>query len=159
MNLTVEYFKEKRKDILINSELVPASVGLLNQPALNAAIVNKHGIDLSVEHRQEFRKQGYAVRVNYSYATNRIAYYAQPDYKGREWQARAGTEVGSIYGYTAIGFFKNNDDIAKSPSQSVFGTVQPGDIKYKDLNGDGIINSLMRVTCQESAVNLLLFWG
>lgn len=142
LNMTVEYFREKRNDILINSELVPATVGLLNQPALNAAIVNKKGIDLSVEHRHEFRKQGYAVRVNYSYATNKIAYYAQPDYKGREWQARAGSEVGSIYGYTAIGFFKSADDIAKSPSQSVFGNVQPGDIKYKDINGDGIINSL-----------------
>lgn len=142
LNLTAEYFQERRENILVYSELIPASVGLANAPALNAATVNKHGFDVSVEHRKEFTKQGYAVRINYSYVKNKIAYYAQPAFTGREWQARAGTEIGSIYGYTAIGLFRDSADIAKSPSQSVFGNTRPGDIKYKDINGDGIINTV-----------------
>ncbi|WP_315823277.1 TonB-dependent receptor domain-containing protein [Paraflavitalea speifideaquila] len=153
LNLTVEYFRERRQDILITSELVPAAIGLFNAPALNAAIVNKSGIDLSVEHRKEFKKQGYSIRVNYSFVKNKVIDYRQPEYKGREWQRRTGTEVGSIYGYTAIGLFRDEDDIAKSPSQSVFGMTKPGDIKYKDLNGDGLINSLDAGFCLEKGTS------
>lgn len=142
LNLTVEYFSERRQDILITSELVPAAIGLFNAPALNAAIVNKSGIDLSAEHRKEFKKQGYSIRINYSFVKNKIIEYRQPEYKGREWQSRVGSEVGSIYGFTAIGLFRDEADISKSPSQSVFGITKPGDIKYKDLNGDDLINSL-----------------
>lgn len=142
LSITADYFKNHRTNILLTSQLIPATLGLINIPPTNGGVVDNHGYEISLEHRKEFRNQGYAIRFNASYARNKITYYAEPPYTGREWQAKTGTEVGGQYGYTALGLFRSADDVAKSPDQSFFGQVQPGDIRYKDLNGDGTINSL-----------------
>ncbi len=142
LSFTADYFWDHRTNILLTSQLIPATLGLVNIPPTNGGIVDNHGYEVAVEHRQEFGKQGYSIRLNASYARNKIVYYAEPPYTGREWQAVTGTEVGEQYGYTALGLFRSNQDVAGSPDQSYFGAVQPGDVKYKDLNKDGIINSL-----------------
>lgn len=142
LSITADYFWNHRNNILLTSLLIPATLGLIDIPPTNGGIINNHGFEISLEHRKEFGKQGYAIRFNASYARNKIIYYAEPDFTGREWQAKTGTQIWQHYGYTALGFFRDADDVANSPDQSFFGQVQPGDIKYKDLNGDGIINSL-----------------
>ena len=142
LSVTADYFWNHRNNILLISKLIPATLGFIDIPPTNGGVINNHGFEISVEHKKEFTNQGYSVRLNASYAKNKIEYYAEPDFPGREWQAVTGTEIGQHYGYTALGFFKDASDISSSPDQSFFGQVQPGDIKYKDLNGDGIINSL-----------------
>jgi len=143
LTVSADVFKERRNDILATSQLIPGFIGLPQIPAVNAGITDNRGYEISLTHRNEFgKKQGYSITINYAYARNKILFYAQPDYPGREWQALKGTSINEIYGYTAIGLFKSQDDIDKSPSQSSLGVTKPGDIKYKDLNGDGIINSL-----------------
>lgn len=142
LSVTADYFWNHRTNILLNSQLIPADIGLVNVPPTNGGIINNRGFEFSIEHRKEFGKQGYDIRFNASYAQNKIVYYAEPSYTGREWQAKTGTIINQHQGYTALGLFKSDDDIASSPDQSFFGTVKPGDIKYKDLNGDGVINSL-----------------
>lgn len=142
ISVTADYFWYHRTNILLTSQLIPATLGLVNIPPTNGGIVDNHGFEVAVEHRKEFGKQGYSIRLNASYARNKIRYYAEPPYTGREWQAVTGTEVGEQYGYTSLGLFRNDQDVAGSPDQSYFGRVQPGDVKYKDLNKDGIINSL-----------------
>lgn len=142
LSITADYFWNHRNNILLTSLLVPATLGLIDIPPTNGGIINNHGFEVSLEHRKDFGNQGYFVRFNGSYAQNKIIYYAEPDFTGREWQAVTGTQIMQHNGYTALGFFKSAEDIANSPDQSFFGQVQPGDIKYKDLNGDNIINSL-----------------
>lgn len=142
LTVTADYFRNHRTNILLTSQLIPATLGLINVPPVNGGIVNNHGYEVSLEHKKNFGKQGYDIRFNYSYSRSKIVYYAEPPFPGREWQARTGTEVEEQYLYTAVGLFKDAQDIAKSPDQSGFGAIQPGDIKYKDLNGDGVINSL-----------------
>ena len=61
------------------------------------------------------------------------------EYAPYEWMKATGRPVGQIFGYEAIGFFKDEQDIANSPKQNM-STVKPGDIKFKDLNGDKIID-------------------
>ncbi len=142
LSLTADYFWDHRTNILLTSQLIPATLGLINIPPTNGGIVDNHGYEISIEHKKEFKKQGYSIRLNASYARNKIKYYAEPPYTGREWQAVTGTEVGEQYGYTSPGLFKSAQDVSKSPDQSYFGPTQAGDIKYKDLNKDGTINSL-----------------
>jgi TonB-linked SusC/RagA family outer membrane protein len=143
LSVTADLFRERRTNILATSQLIPSFIGLPEIPAVNAGITENKGYEVSVTHRQEFnKKHGYSVTVNYAYAHNKILFYAQPEYPGREWQALKGTSINEIYGYTALGFFKSQADIDNSPSQSSFGVIKPGDVKYKDLNGDGVINSL-----------------
>lgn len=142
LTLTADYFWNHRTNILLTSQLIPETLGLIDIPPTNGGIIDNHGYELSLEHRKEFGHQGYGIRFNASYAKNRIVYYAEPAYTGREWQATTGTRIHQHYGYTAIGLFRDAEDVANSPDQSYFGTVQPGDIKYKDLNGDHKIDGL-----------------
>lgn len=142
LSITADYFWNHRSNILLTSQLIPAALGLTDVPPTNGGIINNRGFEFSIEHRKDFGKQGYDIRFNASYAKNIIEYYAEPDYPGREWQAKTGTQIGQHYGYTALGLFRDAADVEASPDQSYFGPVQPGDIKYKDLNGDGAINSL-----------------
>jgi TonB-linked SusC/RagA family outer membrane protein len=143
ISLSADVFKERRTNILATSQLIPGFIGLPQVPTVNAGITENKGYEISLTHRKEInKKQGYNITINYAYAHNKILFYAQPDYPGREWQALKGTSINEIYGYTTIGLFKSQADIDNSPSQSSLGVIKPGDIKYKDLNGDGIINSL-----------------
>ncbi len=142
LTITGDYFWNHRTNILLLSQLIPATLGLINVPPVNGGVIDNHGYEIQLEHRRNFGNQGYDIRFNASFAQNKILNYAEPYYKGREWQARTGTQIGEQYGYTALGLFKDAKDIAESPDQSGFGAIQPGDIKYKDLNGDGVINSL-----------------
>jgi hypothetical protein len=142
-SLSADVFKERRNNILATSQLIPAFIGLPQIPAVNAGITDNRGYEISLTHKHDFgNKQGYSITINYAYAANKILFYAQPDYPGREWQALKGTSINEIYGYTSLGLFKSQQDIDNSPSQSSLGVIKPGDIKYKDLNGDGVINSL-----------------
>lgn len=143
LTLTADVFREHRTDILTSAQqLTPQFAGLVYYPSVNAGIVNNEGFELSATHKHNFNnKQGYTITVNFSHQHNKIIYDAVPDYPGREWQNPTGTSIGNLYGYTAIGLFKSQTDVANSPSQTGFGPVLPGDIKYKDLNGDGVINS------------------
>ncbi|PZP48605.1 MAG: hypothetical protein DI598_09835 [Pseudopedobacter saltans] len=142
LSITADYFWNHRTNILLTSKLIPSDIGIANIPPTNGGVINNKGYEFSIEHRKNFGKQGYAIRFNASYATNKIVYYAEPKYTGREWQAVTGTKIGQHYGYISEGFFKSADDILVSPNQSYFGAIQPGDIKYRDLNGDGVINNL-----------------
>ncbi len=143
LTLTADVFSEHRTDILTTSQqLTPQFAGLVYYPSVNAGIVNNDGYELSVTHRHNFnKKQGYSISVNFAHQHNKIIYDAVPDYPGREWQNPTGTSIGNLYGYTALGLFTSQTEINNSPSQSGFGPVLPGDIKYKDLNGDGVITS------------------
>lgn len=80
-------------------------------------------------------------RFNYSYSRNKYVYVDEPDYP-YIWQTRTGKPLSSTYGYVAEGLFRDEAEIKASPDQSLFGsTIMPGDIKYRDINGDGSITS------------------
>jgi TonB-linked SusC/RagA family outer membrane protein len=141
IHFTGDIFSERRTDILTPAKTIPSLVGIASVPSINAGIVVNRGFEAEVSWRKPIAAHQLFFRFNYSYARNKIVYSAEPDFKGREWQAQRGHMVNEAYGLTALGLFKDADDIAKSPKQS-FGNAKPGDIKYKDMNGDGVINDL-----------------
>ena len=79
------------------------------------------------------------VRGNFTYSKNEIL---EKDEENTvyPYQTEAGYRVNQAKGLIALGLFKDYDDIRNSPQQTAWGKVQPGDIKYKDVNGDGVIN-------------------
>ena len=81
------------------------------------------------------------LRFNLTYNKNKYIYKDEPDYP-YVWQSETGKPLSNTIGYIAEGLFKDQADIEMSPSQDELGsTVMPGDIKYRDVNGDGKINS------------------
>ncbi|MGJ1411547.1 SusC/RagA family TonB-linked outer membrane protein [Sphingobacterium thalpophilum] len=142
---TGDIFKERRKDIFttssrISSALLGIPAGLL--PTVNAGVVENRGFELDLRHSLRISKDfSYFLRANYTYAKNKILDYLEEPSSDRPWQTRKGRQLTDIQTYISEGYFKDRDDIANSPSQSFFGVAQPGDIKYRDINGDEKIDS------------------
>ena len=138
--MTVDVFRERRSDILITRGTVPAILGVAdaNLPPANMGIVVNKGFEIELTHRNRIGSVTYFIKANGSYARNKIVFkdeVSQP----YDYLRQTGHPVGQYFGLTALGFFKNQDEINKSPVQ--FGTVIPGDLKYKDLNHDGVIDA------------------
>lgn len=140
LRFTGDIFYEHRTNILTMPLTIPDLAGVEAFPLINAGIVDNKGFELELEYRKNFRDASLFAVANFSYARNKIIDMTEPDYIGREWRENEGRRVGEMWGLTAIGLFESEEDIANSPKQ-MYGAVQPGDIKYKDLNNDNIINS------------------
>lgn len=141
IHLIVDVFHERRTDILCTPGTIPSTIGITSLPSINAGIVENKGFEIELEHRKNFRNWGYAIKGNFSYATNKIITADEPAYVDKPWQRRAGRHIDEMYGYVAEGLFQSWDEI-NDPEvpKTTASNLQPGDIRYKDLNGDGVIN-------------------
>ena len=140
LKISADYFKEKREGIFLQRQSIPVYVGLSTKPWVNIGKMRNSGVDASLEYHQTIGQDLHlTVRGNFTYARNMIVDQDQPDYKylymNRTGQARYQT-----FGLVAAGLFRDQADIDAWPKQS-FGDVEPGDIKYLDLNGDGVVDS------------------
>jgi len=140
VGLNADLFSEYRYEQLIASGTVPGIIGAAqaNLPLLNAGKVENKGLELELTHNNNIGKVNYFLNANFSFARNKIVYMDETP-PAHPWLAKTGRPIGQQYGYTWIGFFKDADDIANSPTQ--FGHVIPGDLKYEDLSGDGVIDA------------------
>ncbi|MCI0920323.1 SusC/RagA family TonB-linked outer membrane protein [Sphingobacterium rhinopitheci] len=136
LTITADYFYRKTDDILLQLD-IPKALGLSN-PYQNAGVVENKGWDIAVAYRNVLGDLKYNIAVNLSDVKNNIL-----DMKGVLRTGltvnHEGNPIGSLYGYEALGYFQSDSEIASAAKQ--FGVVAPGDIKYKDQNGDGVINS------------------
>ncbi|HYH56281.1 MAG TPA: TonB-dependent receptor, partial [Anseongella sp.] len=137
LSLTVDYFNDIRYDQLVFRGSVPSILGVGFSPT-NVARVRNRGWDGQVSYRNNIGQVQYNVTGVFSFAQNKILFRdeAVPRYP---WLAETGHPIGQTFGYTWIGFYEDEADVAESAKPDISG-VQPGDLKYKDLNGDGIIN-------------------
>jgi TonB-linked SusC/RagA family outer membrane protein len=140
-NLTLEtdLFQEDRTGVYRQRGDVPGSVGLLSLPYANLGEVMNRGIDGTVTFNKRVGKDwvfGLKGNITYNNAIDVNDANAPWPYP---WQQRIGRPIGQRFGYTALGLFTSAADVANSPYQT--GVNKPGDIKYKDLNGDGKIDS------------------
>ena len=135
-----DYFREKRTNILMDRASIPSTMGLQSSIRANVGEASSHGYEVSVDVNHSF-SGGYWLsgRFNVTYASGRYDKYEEPEYD-YEWLSMEGTLLNQHRGLIAERLFIDEADIANSPEQT-FGEVMPGDIKYKDINEDGIINS------------------
>lgn len=144
VEFTVDIYKDKRDGIFQTRVQIPDYVGLTNNPFGNVGEMVNWGSDGNITFNHQINKDmSFTLRANYTLANNKIANWEQI-YNLYPYQDLTGVPNGLKRGYQAIGLFKDADDIKYSPKQN-FGEVKPGDIKYKDINGDGVVNSNDRV--------------
>lgn len=140
---TVDYFHEQRDGIYMERQYLPSMVGVTSNPKANVGSVLSKGFDGNFAYRQKVGDVNFTLRGNITYSKNEIL---EKDEENAvyPYQMESGYRVNQAKGLIALGLFKDYDDIRNSPRQD-FGTVQPGDIKYKDVNGDGVVNDGDRV--------------
>jgi TonB-linked SusC/RagA family outer membrane protein len=139
----LDFFDEDRTGIYMARNFLPGIVGLESTPKANVGAVRSRGFDGRLELRQTLGEVNLTVRSNITYSKSEIM---EKDEQNNvyPYQNEQGYRVEQAKGLVAMGLFENYDDIRNSPRQT-FGTYQPGDIKYKDVNGDGIIDDGDRV--------------
>lgn len=139
LEVIADYFDNYRYDILTTRGTVPNYSGI-SLPPMNVGRVSNKGYELDVTHRHKIGNVDYFLKGNFSFAKNKVLYRDEPKNSANPLLAQTGRPIGQIYGYTFDGFYYDQADIDKSP-EVVGKTVQPGDIKFKDINGDGQIDS------------------
>lgn len=137
ISLDVDYFHERRTDILVQRKSLPAITGTNSQPFANMGEMTNQGVETTAEFNSKIGPVGYRIYGNWSFTRNKII--EQDEAKKKEaYRMRTGHRYGQQFGLIALGLFADQQDIDTSPVQK-FGTVRPGDVKYQDLNGDGEI--------------------
>jgi len=141
--LTLDYFDEKRDGIYMVRSYLPDMVGIQGQnPSANVGSVKNNGFDGNFKLDQKVADVALQIRGNFTYSKNEIT-EADEMINRYPYLRRTGFRVDQAKGLIALGLFKDYDDIRNSPRQD-FGDqrdIMPGDIKYKDVNGDGIVNN------------------
>jgi TonB-linked SusC/RagA family outer membrane protein len=141
--LTIDYFNEKREGIYMYRNYLPYMVGIqFVAPAANVGSVKTQGYDGNFKFDQKIGEVELQMRGNFTYSKNEIT-EADEMVNRYPYLRRTGYRVDQAKGLIALGLFKDYDDIRNSPRQDFADSrdVMPGDIKYKDVNGDGIVNN------------------
>ena len=144
LNIIFDWFKEKRSCIFMHRTSLPSTFGMSGiTPWANIGKVDNSGVDISVDYNKAFSKDLIlSLRGTFTYAHNEIVEMDEPKYKWA-YQYKAGHPINSIQCLIAEGLFRDEEEIASSPSQDIYATtypIRPGDVKYRDLNDDKIID-------------------
>ncbi|WP_242202766.1 TonB-dependent receptor [Aestuariivivens insulae] len=141
LKLIVELFKERREGILLRDYSIPYTSGFTtgNIPFNNVGKTKNQGIDVTLEYNKSWTEENFfQFRGTFNYNENEAVFDGLPEWR-YPYLNRIGQPISQRFGYIATGLFENDDEIANAAVQA--GDVRVGDIRYKDLNGDGIINS------------------
>ena len=142
LNFTIDYFRENRKNIFLQRQTISVETGITGTaPYGNLGRVKNEGLDMSFNYNHSFNKDFFiSARGTFTLAKNEYVERDEPPYE-YSYMSQVGQPLNNYYGYIAEGLFQSEDEIADSPTQEL-GTykTQVGDIKYKDLNGDGKID-------------------
>ena len=133
-NLQFDAFKESRKGIYLRRTSIPSYFGMINNPYGNIGKVENKGIEMSVSYANSWRDWSLSVMGNYSFNRNKVL--EDDSTVAYPWQKTIGNKVDQRFGLIALGLFESPEEIAAAPVQ--VGDTRPGDIRYKDINGDGI---------------------
>lgn len=153
INITFDIFKERRSNILTKPGTVADYLGLGSSlSALNTGIVNNRGLDGEIRiHKNWNTNFSTFLNLQLTYARNKVLENDQPT-PAFPYQDLRNQEVGYVLGYKSLGLFQSQQEIDDSPVQPFDNKVIPGDIRYLDVNQDGIINEFDRMPIQNHNV-------
>lgn len=148
VSYTIDFFKDDRKDIFMQRTTVPSSAGFAQVPYANFGKVTNKGIEMSLSVNKWLSNDWHiSALANFTYAHNEITEYDEAELLKGTNRARTGHPVGQLFGLVDDGLFTSDDfdaagNLINSIPTHTFSDVRPGDIKYKDMNGDGIIDAM-----------------
>ena len=147
LRIQADYFHNRRTGILMTRSTLPSYAGVSTdankQPYVNLGKTDNQGVDLSLEWNQRFGDWYLTARGNFTYNRNKLV---DIDEAAKQYPYRSqvgkpyGVGMAQPFGLVALGLFQSQEEIDSSPYQT-FGEYRVGDIKYQDINGDGVINA------------------
>lgn len=139
LQLSADFYLHQYRNQLINADNLYSSVIGLSVPKQNMGAYDCKGFELAVNWNDKIGKNfNYYVGANVSQVKTEVIENGE-EYKPYAYMSAKGLPIGQLFGLEAIGFFRDEQDIANSPVQN-FSAVRPGDIKYRDMNNDNVID-------------------
>jgi TonB-linked SusC/RagA family outer membrane protein len=136
--MEADYFNEHRTNILMSRTSIPTTMGLTTTERANVGEARAYGVDGSINYTKSFSNRMWLTgRANYTFATSEFLVYEEPRYK-EAYRSRIGYSLSQQWGLIAERLFLDEEEVSNTPSQG-FGEYLAGDIKYRDVNGDGLI--------------------
>ena len=142
-NITFDYFRDHRDRILMRRASFPRLLGYWGStPWSNIGETLNYGVELSVNWSKQFGKDlKVDFRGNFTYNQNKYEFVDEPNYP-YVWQTKTGKPLNTLTGYVAEGLFTSQEEIDNWPDQTQLGSIpMPGDIKYRDIDGNGVITT------------------
>ncbi|MFO3729567.1 SusC/RagA family TonB-linked outer membrane protein, partial [Butyricimonas muris] len=138
VELNIDAYQEIRHNIIGYRSNIPANTGIAYEQLANIGKSRSRGIDFSGKIQHAFNKDLWVI-LNGTFTYNKVIYRAIEEATEKpDWQRKVGKEISQPMGYIAEGLFQDEAEIKNSPKQN--GDVMPGDIRYRDINGDGYID-------------------
>lgn len=137
LNASFDYFKEKTNDILVSNAISAMYGAPIVAPI---GVFKNRGFEIQAGWADQVGDLQYSFRANYSFARNEVVDKAE-EFRNYPWMYETGNPIGTRMGYVFDRFFTETDNFSSLPSQSSLGVQRPGDLKFKDLNGDNIIDN------------------
>ena len=139
LEFVVDFFQDMRDGIYQRRSQIPSYVGLTQMPFGNVGKMKSYGADGNISYTHDFGKDwSITGRANFTYSANKVENWEQTE-QPYDYQNYTGYVNNAFRGYISLGLFRDEQDVAQSPVQT-FGSYTVGDIKYKDVNGDGKID-------------------
>jgi TonB-linked SusC/RagA family outer membrane protein len=159
LNITADYFVKRTTDVLLNVP-IPGSAGSSTNPVVNAGTLQNKGLELGLNYSDHVGKVNYSVYGTFTAIKNKVIelgtgtqqiFGGQPTHHGAQTTlTQAGGEVSAFYLIKSLGIFQSQDEINNYKDKNgnlIQPNASPGDIKFYDANGDGIISNSDRVNC------------
>lgn len=134
----IDVFKDTREKIFKQREHLPDMVGVPSNPWANVGKMESQGFDGQFNINKRINKVDFTFRGNVTYSKNKVLEFDE-EANNLPYRMTQGFRYGQARGLIDLGLFQSYEEIRNSPKQ-MFGEYMPGDVKYKDVNGDGIIN-------------------
>jgi len=156
LDVTFDAYYQHRTNIWVSTAGAATSMVGLDAPYEAKGIVNSWGMELGLDYNKKIGVVDINVGGNFSWNKNKIK---NQEEKPRLYEnlVQTGNQLNQLYGLRAIGFFQSQEEIDNSPTQTYASTVQPGDIKYEDVNGDGVIDDNDFVAIGNSTVPAITY--
>ncbi|MDD3909525.1 MAG: SusC/RagA family TonB-linked outer membrane protein [Proteiniphilum sp.] len=143
LSANIDIFHERRKNILL-TRVIPQTMGIIPAIKANLGVASGKGIDVELNYEKFITNDFYVTgRGTFTYASSEVLEWEEPDYTGTPWRSKVGYSINQNWGYIAERLFIDEREVGNSPTQ--FGNVMGGDIKYRDVNNDGVISALDQV--------------
>ncbi len=140
LNIVADVFRQRRTNILQPRANIGATMGLTAIPTTNFGEMESKGLDFSMDLNQQISQNWWTqLRGNFTYATNEVTQFDELNYPEElHYRSQIGQNASQRWGYIAERLFVDDEEVQNSPTQ--FGEYTGGDIKYRDVNGDGVIS-------------------
>ena len=139
LSFTIDGFYDHRTDILVSGSGAYSSILGLSAPQINDGVVDSYGIEVATKWSDKIGNVNYSIGGQFSFARSKVKEMNEV-YRPHSYLERTGHPVGQIFGYEVIGIYQNQAEIDNREVKQLLSDVRPGDLMFKDQNGDNRID-------------------